>query len=219
MGLGISILYDCFITSSGVLRETGRYGLFIKKREKVVLGVARYGPQVHVSGAEPAPDTRRRQQHGVKLELCLTVREAEARRPHGNVDRYHLLADVASYPGAAVPVLHAALDVAVVEGYLVRLVQVQAEHLRLHVWEAEAHLYLRHLYRFPLETSYGAVIGYMKRLQDDWRTVRSIYADKTGVGDYIVEDVERSGLRNVVGVTFTDTSKTPPPGRPIVKIL
>ncbi len=33
------------------------------------------------------------------------------------------------------------------------------------------HLYLRHCYRFPLETSYGAVIGYMKRLQDRWRTI------------------------------------------------
>ncbi|MBL7167236.1 hypothetical protein ISS40_01055 [Candidatus Bathyarchaeota archaeon] len=69
------------------------------------------------------------------------------------------------------------------------------------------HLYLRHLHRFPLETSYGAVIGYMKRLQDRWRTVNAVYADKTGVGDYIVEDMERGGLRNVTGVNFTDQSK------------
>jgi len=69
------------------------------------------------------------------------------------------------------------------------------------------HLYLRHLHRFPLETSYGAVIGYMKRLQDQWRTIHAIYADKTGVGDYIVEDMERGGLRNVTGVNFTDISK------------
>jgi hypothetical protein len=75
------------------------------------------------------------------------------------------------------------------------------------VEQLKGHLYLRHLYRFPLETSYGAVIGYMKRLQYDWRTVRAIYADKTGVGDYIVEDMERSGLRGVTGINFTDTSK------------
>ena len=69
------------------------------------------------------------------------------------------------------------------------------------------HKYLRHLHRFPLETPYGAVIGYMKRLQDRWSTVRAVYADKTGVGDYIVEDMVRGGLLNVTGVNFTDTSK------------
>jgi len=69
------------------------------------------------------------------------------------------------------------------------------------------HKYLRHLHRFPLETPYGAVIGYMKRIQDHWNTVRAIYADKTGVGDYIVEDMQRGGLHNVTGVNFTDTSK------------
>ena len=68
-------------------------------------------------------------------------------------------------------------------------------------------LYLRHCHQFPLETSYGAVIGYMKRLQDYWRTVHAIYADKTGVGDYIVEDMERGSLRNITGVNFTDARK------------
>jgi len=69
------------------------------------------------------------------------------------------------------------------------------------------HRYLRHLHRFPLETPYGAVIGYMKRLQDGWSMIRAIYADMTGVGDYIVEDMVRGGLRNVTGVNFTDTTK------------
>jgi len=69
------------------------------------------------------------------------------------------------------------------------------------------HKYLRHLHRFPLETPYGAVIGYMKRLQDQWSVIRAVYADKTGVGDYIVEDMVRGGLLNVTGVNFTDTSK------------
>jgi hypothetical protein len=69
------------------------------------------------------------------------------------------------------------------------------------------HLFLRHLKQFSLETSYGAVIGYIKRIQDNWRTVWAIYADKTGVGDYIVEDMENGGLRNVTGINFTDQSK------------
>jgi hypothetical protein len=69
------------------------------------------------------------------------------------------------------------------------------------------HLHLIHCHQFTLETSYGAVIGYIKRLQDNWRNVWAIYADKTGVGDYIVEDMQRGGLRNVTGVNFTETSK------------
>ena len=70
-----------------------------------------------------------------------------------------------------------------------------------------SHRFLRHMHRFPLDTPYGAVIGYVKRLQDTWRTVRAVYADKTGVGDYIVEDMARIGVLNVEGVGFTDTSK------------
>jgi len=73
--------------------------------------------------------------------------------------------------------------------------------------KSDRHLYLRHLRQFPLKTSYGAVIGYMKRIQDHWRTVWATHADKTGVGDYIVEDMERGGIRNVTGINFTDASK------------
>ncbi len=69
-------------------------------------------------------------------------------------------------------------------------------------------LLLRHLHAFPLETSYGSVIGYVKRLQDTWRTIATIHVDSTGVGaDYIVEDMRRSGLRGVEGITFTETAK------------
>jgi hypothetical protein len=69
------------------------------------------------------------------------------------------------------------------------------------------HLHLIHCHQFALETSYGAVIGYIKRLQDNWKNIRVVYADKTGVGDYIVEDMQRGGLRNVEGVNFTDQRK------------
>ena len=69
------------------------------------------------------------------------------------------------------------------------------------------HKYLRHMHQFPLDTPYGAVIGYLKRLQDSWSRIVSIYADRTGVGEYIVEDMKRGGLRYVTGINFSDTSK------------
>jgi hypothetical protein len=60
---------------------------------------------------------------------------------------------------------------------------------------------------FTLDTPYGTVIGYLRRLQDNWERLASVHADQTGVGDYIVEDMKRSGIRNVTGVTFTETNK------------
>jgi len=69
------------------------------------------------------------------------------------------------------------------------------------------HLHLVHCQQFALETSYGAVIGYIKRLQDNWRNVRAVYADKTGVGDMIVEEMTRGGINNVTGINFTEPSK------------
>jgi len=71
----------------------------------------------------------------------------------------------------------------------------------------DGHLYLAHCHQFPLETAYGTVIGYIKRLQDNWTHIQAVYADKTGVGDYIVEDMHKGGIRNVTGVSFTIDSK------------
>ena len=68
-------------------------------------------------------------------------------------------------------------------------------------------LKLVHVHRFPLNTEYASVIGYVKSLQDRWKTVRAVYADITGVGNYIVEDMAHSGITNVTGVTFTVASK------------
>jgi phage FluMu gp28-like protein len=64
-----------------------------------------------------------------------------------------------------------------------------------------------HVHRFPLKTEYASVIGYVKSLQDRWREVRAVYADITGVGNYIVEDMIRSGIQGVNGITFTVQSK------------
>lgn len=59
-----------------------------------------------------------------------------------------------------------------------------------------------HCHRFPLETSYASIIGYVKALCDRWRYIVSLYADQTGVGEYIVEDMRNAGIP-VEGVTFT----------------
>ena len=64
-----------------------------------------------------------------------------------------------------------------------------------------------HVHRFPLKTEYASVIGYIKSLQDRWPSVRAVYPDITGVGGYIVEDMIRSGIQGVTGVTFTVQSK------------
>ena len=62
---------------------------------------------------------------------------------------------------------------------------------------------LRHLKIWPLETSYASVIGYIKALQDRWGGFIKIRVDMTGVGDYIVEDMQNADIDNVEGVTFT----------------
>jgi phage FluMu gp28-like protein len=64
-----------------------------------------------------------------------------------------------------------------------------------------------HLHRFPLHTEYASVIGYIRSLQDRWKTIRAVYGDITGVGNYIIEDMIRSGIQCVNGVTFTVQSK------------
>jgi len=64
-----------------------------------------------------------------------------------------------------------------------------------------------HVKRFPLETPYASVIGYIKALCDKWRSIYRISADITGVGEYIVEDMMRGGIGNVTGVNFTAPTK------------
>ena len=71
----------------------------------------------------------------------------------------------------------------------------------------KGHYFLRHCHRFRLDTPYGVVIGYVKRLMDNWSRVVSVCCDQTGVGEYIVEDMRRAGIRNVNGVVFTEGNK------------
>jgi phage FluMu gp28-like protein len=64
-----------------------------------------------------------------------------------------------------------------------------------------------HVHRFPLKTNYSSVIGYVKSLQERWQSINYVYADITGVGGYIVEDMVRGGIHGVTGITFTIQSK------------
>jgi phage FluMu gp28-like protein len=75
------------------------------------------------------------------------------------------------------------------------------------VQKTDKSLKLIHVHRFSLGTEYGSVIGYIKSLQDRWQGVIAVFADTTGVGDYIVEDMKKSGIRIVTGVTFTVPNK------------
>jgi len=68
-------------------------------------------------------------------------------------------------------------------------------------------LRLVHIFQFPLETPYASVIGYVKTLSDRYHSIQGVYADQTGVGDYVVEDMQRSGIPGVEGVTLTAQRK------------
>lgn len=68
-------------------------------------------------------------------------------------------------------------------------------------------LSLIHSHRFPLETPYASVIGYVKTISDRWQGIRKIYVDSSGVGDYITEDMTNTGLDNIEGISFTQEKK------------
>ena len=63
--------------------------------------------------------------------------------------------------------------------------------------------FLRYLKIWPHEVPYASVIGWVKVVQDRVGEFRCLRADKTGVGDYIVEDMVNAGILNVEGVNFS----------------
>jgi len=69
--------------------------------------------------------------------------------------------------------------------------------------EVDGKYLLRHWKVFPLGTKYATVIGYVKTLTDRWKHIDRIRVDITGVGEYVVEDMQNAGIENVEGVTFT----------------
>lgn len=66
---------------------------------------------------------------------------------------------------------------------------------------------LVHMHRFPLQTPYASVIGYVKTLCDRWQKIHKVLVDMTGVGEYIVEDMKNAGISEVEGIKFTQETK------------
>jgi len=72
------------------------------------------------------------------------------------------------------------------------------------VEEVEGKYVLRHWKVFPHGTKYATVIGYVKTLCDRWKDFERIRVDITGVGEYVVEDMQNAGIdAETEGVTFT----------------
>ena len=61
--------------------------------------------------------------------------------------------------------------------------------------------------RWPLETPYSSVIGSVRVIIEKLGRVQKILVDQTGVGDYIVEDMQKGGIPNVEGITLTLPTK------------
>jgi phage FluMu gp28-like protein len=61
--------------------------------------------------------------------------------------------------------------------------------------------------QWPLETPYSSVIGSVRVIIDKLHNVPKCLVDQTGVGEYIVEDMQKGGIRNVEGVMLSLPSK------------
>jgi len=64
------------------------------------------------------------------------------------------------------------------------------------------------LIRFPLETPYATVIGMVKIICDKLQRVEKVLVDRTGVGEYITEEMQNVHIRSTIeGVMLTVPSK------------
>jgi len=57
--------------------------------------------------------------------------------------------------------------------------------------------------RWPLETPYSSVIGSIRVIIEKLGNVQKCLVDQTGVGEYIVEDMQKGGIPNVEGVILS----------------
>jgi hypothetical protein len=65
---------------------------------------------------------------------------------------------------------------------------------------------LVHKRQFPLGTNYPEVIGYIARAEQVFN-FESLHVDKSGIGDAVVDEMNRIYIRGVEGVFFTDVEK------------
>ena len=57
--------------------------------------------------------------------------------------------------------------------------------------------------RWPLETPYSSVIGSVRVIIEKLHNVQKCLVDQTGVGEYIVEDMQKGGIKNVEGIMLS----------------
>ncbi len=68
-------------------------------------------------------------------------------------------------------------------------------------------IYVRLVKAWPLETSYGSIVGQLKRFSKKWKTIFRIAVDVTGVGEAVSELIRDSGINGFLGVVFTAKTK------------
>lgn len=75
---------------------------------------------------------------------------------------------------------------------VIAVVSEQADQVRLVYYK-----------RWPLETPYSSVIGSVRVIIEKLGNVQKCLVDQTGVGEYIVEDMQKGGIRNVEGIMLS----------------
>lgn len=68
-------------------------------------------------------------------------------------------------------------------------------------------LFVRLVKIWPLETSYSSIVGQLRRLTNNWKTVFRIAVDVTGVGEAVSELIRDSSIQGYVGIVFTSRMK------------
>ncbi len=69
-------------------------------------------------------------------------------------------------------------------------------------------IYLRHQKLFPHPTNHAHILGYLKRLQDQWGGFQKIRVDFTREGPSLIKDMETAGIENAEGVNFSVPRKS-----------
>jgi hypothetical protein len=69
-------------------------------------------------------------------------------------------------------------------------------------------IFLRHQKLFSHPTNHAHILGYLKRLQDQWGGFQKIRVDYTREGPSLITDMETAGIENAEGVNFSVPRKS-----------
>jgi hypothetical protein len=78
------------------------------------------------------------------------------------------------------------------------------------LWMESGQIRLIHKRQFPLGTPYPNVVAYVARAHQIFN-FDSLFIDKGGIGDAIVDELQQIEVRNVRGIFFTDIEKNAQP--------